>query len=172
MPKTQVSSDAQGPAAGEPLRVLLMQYLADPSVEVIPIAALLPEQGEAEGKTKQCDFLIYSSMSQKKPRGGGFLKSAMGIANMIPIVGMAGGMGGMIAATTGAAATSQAATLSSGIRAKSDVILEYQIKTLGDPAPVVSKSLNAKASADGEDVITPLVEQEATAIMAEAKKKR
>lgn len=172
MPKTQMGSGAQGPTAGEPLRAVLMQYLADPSVEVIPIAALLPEQGEAEGKAKQCDFLVYSSMSQKKQGGGGFLKSAMGMANMIPIVGMAGGMGGMIAATTAATAASQATTLSSGIRAKAEVTLQYQIRALGNPALVVSKTLNAKASADGEDVITPLVEQEATVIMAEAKRKR
>jgi hypothetical protein len=172
MPKTQMGSGAQGPTAGEPLRAMLMQYLAAPSVEVIPIAALLQEQGEAEGKAKQCDFLVYSSMSQKKPGGGGFLKSAMGMANMIPIVGMAGGMGGMIAATTAATAASQATTLSSGIKAKADLTLEYQIKALGNDALPVRKTLNAKANADGEDVITPLVEQEATAIMAETNRKR
>jgi hypothetical protein len=149
-----------------------MQYLASPSAEVIPIAALLPEQAEAEGRAKQCDLLVYSSMSQKKQVGGGLFKNAKSMANMIPMVGMVNGMGGMIAATTAATAASQAATLSSGIRAKSDVTLEYKISALGNATPLLSKTLNAKASTDGEDVITPLVEQEATGIMAEANKKR
>jgi hypothetical protein len=35
---------------------------------------------------------------------------------------------------------------------------------------VLSNTLNSKAAADGEDVITPLIEQEATAIMAELTK--
>jgi hypothetical protein len=37
---------------------------------------------------------------------------------------------------------------------------------------VLNTTLDAKATADGEDVITPLVEKEATAIMAEVSKKR
>jgi hypothetical protein len=41
-----------------------------------------------------------------------------------------------------------------------------------NPGSVLSKSLNAKATADGEDVITPLIEQEATAIIAEVSKKK
>ena len=54
----------------------------------------------------------------------------------------------------------------------SPVTLEYKISALGNATPLLSKTLNAKASTDGEDVITPLVEQEATGIMAEANKKR
>lgn len=43
---------------------------------------------------------------------------------------------------------------------------------MDNPSPVLSNSLKAKANSDGEDVITPLVEQEATAIMAEVSKKK
>ena len=173
MPKAQMGQGAQGPAAGEPLRVMLTQYLAGPSVETIAIVALLPDQMEAEAKSKQCDFLVYSSLTQKKPTGGmGFLKNASSLSNMIPMVSMVNSVGAM-AASSAAATAAQAATLSSGVKAKSDVVLEYHMTAVDNPAtPVLNTTLDAKATADGEDVITPLVEKEATAIMAEVSKKK
>jgi hypothetical protein len=173
MPKAQIGQGAQGPSAGEPLRVMLVQYLSGPSVETVSIAALLPDQIEAEAKARQCDFVVYSSLSQKKQAGGmGFLKNASSMANMIPMVGMTNSVSGAIAASTATAAASQAANLSSGIKAKSDVVLEYHMNAVGNTSPVLNTTLDAKATADGEDVITPLVEKEATAIMAEVSKKR
>ena len=75
MPKSQLGQSTQGPAAGEPLRGMLAQYLAGSSVEIISIAALLPEQIEAESKVKQCDYLVYRSITPKKQTGGmGMLK--------------------------------------------------------------------------------------------------
>jgi hypothetical protein len=174
MPKAQIGQSAQGPAAGEPLRVMLAQYLAGPTVETIAIVALLPDQMEAEAKSKQCDFLVYSSLSQKKPAGSmGFLKNASSLSNMIPMIGMVNSVNGAMAASSAAAAASQAATLSSGIKAKTDIVLEYHMTAVDNPAtPVLNTTLDAKATADGEDVITPLVEKEATAIMAEVSKKK
>jgi hypothetical protein len=173
MPKSQLGQGAQGPAAGEPLRGMLAQYLAGPSVEIVSIAALLPEQIEAESKVKHCDYLVYSSIIQKKPTGGlGMLKSASSMANMIPMVGMMNGVSGAMAATSAATAASQAATMSSAVKAKSDIVLEYHVTATGNSSPVLSNSLKAKANADGEDVITPLVEQEASAIMTEVSKKK
>lgn len=176
MPKSQLAQSAQGPAAGEPLRVMLEQYLAGPSVEVVSIAALLPEQIEAEGKAKSCDYLVYSSISQKKASGGfGMLRNASSMANMIPMVGMMNGAGaamGAAAAATSVAATAQAASLSTAVKAKGEVTLDYHLNATGNAAPLLTNSLKAKASADGEDVVTPLVEQEAAAIMTAVTKKK
>jgi hypothetical protein len=116
---------------------------------------------------------VYSSIIQKKPTGGlGMLKSASSMANMIPMVGMMNGVSGAMAATSAATAASQAATMSSAVKAKSDIVLEYHVTATGNSSPVLSNSLKAKANADGEDVITPLVEQEASAIMTEVSKKK
>jgi hypothetical protein len=172
MPKAQLGQSAQGPSAGEPVRVMLAQYLTGPTVETISIAALLPDQIEAEAKSKQCDFLVYSSLSQKKQAGNmGFLKNASSLANMIPMVAMTNSVSA-IATSSASAAASQAAGLSSGIKAKSDVVLEYHMNAVGNTSPVLNTTLDAKATADGEDVITPLVEKEATQIMAEVSKKQ
>jgi hypothetical protein len=170
MPKAQIGQ-AQGPAAGEPLRSTLMQYLASPSLEVVSIVALLPEQEEAEAKVKQCDYLVYSTFTQKKSGGGmGLLKGAVRMASMIPMVSGMASAAGAIAAAGAATAASQAATLSSGLTAKSQITMDYHMSAPGTGASVLSNTLNSKAAADGEDVITPLIEQEATAIMAELTK--
>ena len=174
MPKIQLGQRAQGPTAGEPLRAILAQYLTGPSVEVTSIAALLPQQVEAEAGTKQCDYLVYSNFSQKKSGGGmGFLKGASGMVSMIPMVGGAtAAIGAVTAATAAASAAEQAASLSSGIKAKSEVVLAYQVTAPGSSTPIISNSVSAKASADGEDVISPLIEQEATAIVAQFSQKK
>jgi hypothetical protein len=173
MPKSLLGQGAQGPSAGEPLRAMLAQYLVGPFVEIITIAALLPDQVEAESKVKLCDYLVYSSITQKKQTNGlSMLKNASSMANMIPMVGLMNGVSQAAAAATAATAASQTATMSSAVKAKSDIILDFHVTTKDNPSPVVSNSLKAKANSDGEDVITPLVEQEATAIMAEVSKKK
>jgi hypothetical protein len=172
MPKAQIGQSVQGPSAGEPVRVMLEQYLTGPTVETLSIAALLPDQIEAEAKSKQCDFLVYSSLSQKKQAGNmGFLKNASSLANMIPMVAMTNSVSA-IATSSASAAASQAAGLSSGIKAKSEIVLEYHVNAVGNTSPVLNTTLDTRATADGEDVITPLVEKEATAIMAEVSKKQ
>jgi len=175
MPKAQLPQ-AQGPTAGEPVRVMLIQYLTGPSVEATEIAALLPDQIDAEAKSKQCDYVVYSTVSQKKPSGSsGLFKNMMPLASMVPMVGMVNAVGSASKAATAASAAStaaQTASMSSGIKAKTDVVLEYHMNTLGVDAPVISNTLDTKTSADGEDVITPMVEKEATAIMAEVTKKK
>ncbi|HEV2577631.1 MAG TPA: hypothetical protein VGU25_10510 [Acidobacteriaceae bacterium] len=166
MPKAQFGQ-AQGPSAGEPLRVMLMQYLTGPSVESTPIAALLPDQIAAEARAKQCDYIVYSTLSQKKPSGGlGFLKSSS-MLNVIPGVGLASSMGKVMGATSAATAASQAASLSSSVKAKTDVVLEYHMNAMGNDSPLLANTFDTKATADGEDVITPMVEKAATAIMSQ-----
>lgn len=152
---------------------MLIQYLTGPTVESTELVALLPDQVEAEAKSKQCDYIVYSTLTQKKPSGGmSFLKNSSALTSLIPGVGMASTMSQVMGAASAASTAAQAATLSSGIKAKTDVVLEYHLNAIESETPVVSNTLDTKATADGEDVITPMVEKEATAIMAEVSKKK
>ena len=109
----------------------------------------MPEQIEAESKVKQCDYLVYSGITRKKPTGGmGMLKNASSMANMIPMVGMMNSVSGAMAATTAATAAQQAATTSSAVKAKTDIILDYHVTAMDNPSPVLSNSLKAKANSD------------------------
>ena len=111
------------------------------------------------------------------------MKKAGPMSSMIPMVGMAGGMGGAmagqaagIAAQAAAqAAQQQAMNQLSGfngqIKSKDDVTVEYQLYPTGQPTVKLQNSLNAKAKANGEDVMTPLIQQAANTILTEVTKK-
>ena len=66
---------------------------------------------------------------------------------------------------------SGAAGLASGVKAKSEVSFDYKLMTPGNATPVLANSAKAKAKQDGEDIITPLIAQADTAILAEISKK-
>ncbi len=95
-PKAQMGGT--GPGANnvaDSLQTLIVLYLSGPMLEVTPIAAMLPQQIEAEIQQKECDYVLYSAISQKLNSGGlGLLKKAMPVASMIPMVGIAGGLAG------------------------------------------------------------------------------
>lgn len=152
-----------GTGVAEPLRALFLQQLAGPAVEAVAITAVQPIQVDAEGKSKDCDYVLYSSLSQKK--GGGtlaMLRTAAPMLSMVPMVGMAAGIGGMIATQAAGAALSGGVGAASAIKAKSELTLSYKLLRPGATAPVVSNTLKAKARTDGEDVITPMLSQAVT----------
>jgi hypothetical protein len=165
LPKADLGQGAQGQSAGESLRLLESQYLTGPKIEVVTLAALLGSQVEAEAKEKGCDYVVYSAMTQKKSSGMGFLKAATALSSMTPIGAMAGAAGAATAAASAAAAAGGAASMSSQVRAKNEVTFEYHIFAPGNTTPVLENKATAKAKADGEDVITPLVEAAATSIV-------
>ncbi len=171
-PKAQMGQGNSGLNVAEPLRTTIVQYLSGPAFDVVSIAAMLPIQIEAEIKQKECDYVVYSSISQKMNSGGmGMLKKAMPMASMIPMVGMAGGMAGMVAGSAAGVAMSGAAGMAGGVKAKSEVSFDYKLMMPGNETPVLANTAKAKAKQDGEDIITPLIEQADSAILAEISKK-
>jgi hypothetical protein len=99
------------------------------------------------------------------------------------MAGMGGGMGGAVAAQTAGVAAeaaamsaqqqalSQLAGFNGQIKSKDDVTVQYQLNPTGQTAPRLQNTLKGKAKSDGEDVLTPLLQQAANAILTEATKK-
>jgi hypothetical protein len=163
-----------GPAtanSAEALRSLLGQYLVGPNIEVVPLSAMLPIQAEAEAKQKDCDYILYASLSQKKSGGLGFLKSAQSMTGMVPVIGMAGRTSAIVGQAAAHAALSTAGQLAAGVKAKNEVTFEYRLVAPGSPSPLLADIEKSKAQSDGQDVITPMVEQAATAIVGTLAKK-
>ncbi len=158
-------------SAAEPLRVLLGQYLTGPNVEIVPLSSMLPIQAEAEGKQKECDYILYASLTQKKGGGMGFLRGAQSMASMVPVLGMAGRTGSIVGQAAATTAISAANQVASGVKAKSEVTFDCQLSKPGSSDPLVSNNQKTKAQSDGQDVITPMVEHAATAITAAILKK-
>jgi hypothetical protein len=99
------------------------------------------------------------------------------------MAGMGRGMGGAIAAQTAgmaAQAASQAAQqeamnqlagFNGQIKSKDDVTVQYQLVPTGESSPKVQNTLQAKAKSNGEDVLTPLLQQAANNVLTEVSKK-
>jgi hypothetical protein len=173
-PKAQMGQGNSGANVAEPIRAMIIKYLAGPSQEVVPIEAMIPTQIEAEAASKQCDYVLYAAIGQKTASGGlGMLKMMAPMASMVPGVGMlAGGAAGAMTTVGVGAVMSGTASAASTVKAKSDVTFEYKLMAPGNTNPVVANTETVKARENGEDVISPLIEHAATAILEKVSTKK
>ena len=170
---------------GTPIRNAIILIMNGPAIEITGLDSRLPLQAQAEAQQKQCDYVMFSNVTVKHAGGGlgGFMKKAGPMSSMIPMVGMAGGMGGAIAGQAASvamqtaaqaaqqSAMSQLAGFNGQIKSKDDVTVEYQLYPTGQPTIKLQNTLNAKAKSNGEDVMTPLIQQAATTVLTEVSKK-
>ncbi|MFP5261939.1 MAG: hypothetical protein ACLGJB_08550 [Blastocatellia bacterium] len=167
MPKAQMSDGVPTAQASEAVRNTFAGFLNGPSIEVVALSARLPEQALEEARRGQCDYILFSALTQKK--GGGMFGKVMGnVAGAAGSVIPYGGGAGEAAARTTIYTT---AAIAGSIKAKDELMLDYKLESMaGDAKPVLSNTSKSKARTDGEDVVTPLVEKAAQAIVGAVKK--
>lgn len=169
-----------------PIRNAEIALMSGPAVEIAALDSHIALQIQAEAQQKQCDFILFSGVAVKHSSGGGFgkfMKMAAPVASMTPMGAMGKGMGGAVAAQAASAAASAAAMsaqqqamnqlsgFNGQIKSKDDVTVEYQLVATGQSSPLAQNSLKGKAKSDGEDVLTPLLQQAATSVLSEVSKK-
>ena len=118
----------------ETLRNSFMTHLNGPTIEVVALS------GVGEARQRECDYILSASMTVKK--GGGMFGRAIG--------NIAGAAAGQIS--------------SGAIKAKDEVSLEYQLDHIETSKTSITNKDKAKAGADGEDVISQLVQKAAEVI--------
>ena len=141
----------------------LGEYLKGTKVELVQLEAKLPSALVDEAKSKECDFVLFVNVSHKKG-GGGFGRFGKVLGQVVQQTG--GGNWGNTAANVAGAAVSRgiaAATLSQNVKAKDEISLD--IKLQKDDSSAFAKQYKAKAKGDGEDIISPMIEQVAQAIL-------
>lgn len=190
LPKAQLGQGSGGADVSEPVRQSLMGYLGGPATQILPLQARIPVQAEAEAREAGCPYVLYTSIVHRKARSGGGFGALLGavapVAGMVPgLGGLGGGAGAMVASQAAAVAATAAAqaqaqamqeqasaalgNASQGqIRKGDQITLEYQLKRTGQARPLAAKSLQVKAGEDGEDLLSPLLEQEATGVLTAA----
>ncbi len=170
---------------GTPIRNAIVYVMNGPAVEITALDARLPIQVQAEAQQKQCDYILFSGVTVKHGGGGfgKFMKAAGPMSSVVPMAGMAGGMSGMIASQAAGAAMqtatqvaqqqamNQLAGFNGQIKSKDDVTIEYHLFPTGQDKAKLENSLKGKAKSDGEDVVTPLIQQAANTILTEVTKK-
>jgi len=191
-PEAQVGqgSNAQGDYS-TPIRNAMILLMNGPAVEIAALDSRIPVQLQAEAQQKQCDYILMSSVAVKHPQGGGFgkfMKMGGTMAQMTPMGAMAHGMGGAVAASAASAAASAAAQaaqqqamnqvmsqlqgFNGQIKQKDDVTVQYSLTQTGQGAPLLQNALQGKAKSDGEDVLTPLLQQTANTVLTQVSTKK
>lgn len=167
-----------------PIRNAEVALMSGPAIEVAALDAHVAVQLQAEAQQKQCDYILFSSIAVKHSSGGfgKFAKFGGMAASMTPVGAMAGGMRGAAAAQAAAGmaasqaaqhqAMNQLAGFNGQIKSKDDVTVQYLLVIPGQSTPVVQNSLAGKAKSDGEDVLTPLLQQAATTVLTSVSPKQ
>ena len=171
LPKVQLTSGDTAQAA-ETLRKSFAGYLNGPTIEVVALSARLPAQALEEARQSQCDYILSASMNVKKGGGGSMFGRAIGniagsAAGHIPGGGSASTGAARSAAITGVYTT---AAITSSIKAKDELSLEYKLDSVETSKTVLSNTAKAKAKSDGEDILTPIVETTSRTIVSTVKK--
>lgn len=170
-----------------PIRNVVVALMAGPAVEIAPLESHVPLQLQAEAQQKQCDYILYSGVVVKHSSGGGFgkfMKIGSTAASFNPAVMMTKSVGSIVAAQGAAVAASQIAAqqmqqqavsqlagFNGQIKSKDDVTVQYQLITTAQSTSVLQKTLQGKAKSDGEDVLTPLLQQTANAVLTQVTQK-
>jgi len=138
----------------------LQQNLKGANVEAVLIEAT-GAAIQAEAQQKQCDYIVFANVSHKKG-GGGFgsmLSSTVG--QVASNVGYGSGTAAVVATNTVVAAT-----VAQNIKSKDELTLDVRLERPTSQTPSFAQTFKGKAKSAGEDIITPLSQQAAQAIIA------
>jgi len=146
----------------------LVDYLKTPKIELVELEAKLPSAIADEAKDKQCDYVIYANVSHKKGGGGGgFGGMFKAIAPVVAQTGIGhtGSVAGNVAGQVATTAIVSAGQAQANVKSKDEITLDIKlISAANNGAPLV-KQYKGKAKSDGDDIISPLIEQAAQAIL-------
>ena len=170
---------------GTSIRNSIVLVMSGPAVEIVGLDSRIPIQVAAEAQQKQCDYILYAAVEVKHSTGGrfgGIMKKAAPLSNLTP-VGMLSHAASM-ATTQASVAAAQVAAMSAQqqamnqlaqfngqVKSKDDVSITYQLFPKGQDKAALESTLKGKAKTDGEDVLTPLIQQTATNVLTEVLKK-
>ncbi|HUQ09233.1 MAG TPA: hypothetical protein VM146_02880 [Steroidobacteraceae bacterium] len=185
LPRAQLGQ-GNGEAAdvAEPVRQALLSYLKGPAIEVVTLEARIPLQINAEAKEKGCDFVLYTDVTQAKKGGGfGMLRKLAPLAAAAPMLGGGGGMSGQMAASMAAQSMMSAQMQSAqedamanamaaingaqkaNVKAGDSLTLEYKLVKPDAEKPAMADKVVGKAKENGQDVLSPLIESVAIAVV-------
>jgi hypothetical protein len=159
-PKVITPESKTDPSAGDDIsnavNQSLLQMLKSETVEPIELNTDYPEN---ECKEKGCDYIFYVNVTQKRGSmfGKAILMGAIGAAG-----GMIPGVGGMIGATVGNVILGQ--TMGKAAKAKDEFSLDYQVVGM-DKSVLTKSATKKKTDKDGEDVLTPQLQDAAKTVL-------
>ena len=152
---------------GSVVRQLFESYLKGPSLQAVELEARLASQATAEARQKECGHVLTATLTRRRG-GSGVLGKVLGGAAGSAAWHIPGGatVGSALARGAAWGAAQAVASLASTTRAKDELRLEYRLSSAAGATELGPKTDTLKAKVDGEDLLTPLVEKAAEAIVA------
>lgn len=138
----------------------LVQNLKGTNVEAVAIQATTGAAIQAEAQQKQCDYVVFANVSHKKGGGGFGSMLSSSVGQIASNVGYGSGTAAVIATNTVVAAT-----VAQNIKAKDELTLDARLERPGSTTPSFAQTFKGKAKSAGEDIITPVSQQAAQAII-------
>ena len=143
-------------------------FLTGPSLAPHPLKARLESQVREEARQAGCPYLLLTTLKHVQKRTGGsvFGKMAAGAAQQGAWeAGVASGSAaGRVAGQAAYGAAGQAAyNYAIAVHNKDELTLKYRLEK-SDGTVLVEKEDKRKAKSDGEDLLTPMVQQASEAI--------
>jgi hypothetical protein len=170
----QVPSGSAADAATA-VRESFVSLLAGPTLSATPLTSHLTSQAREEAKQNGCVYVLFTALVHERKKGNGLLGRVASSAvesGAYEVRGAAGSAAARVVASAAASAASSAArALADNVKSKDELTLDYRLET-PDGAVVVKSTEKAKASADGQDLLTPLVERAAEAVATAGTKPR
>jgi hypothetical protein len=145
----------------------LGQYLKGTKVEIVPLEAKLAAAQAGEAKEKQCDFVLTATAAHKKGGGGGFggFGKMLGTVVSQTGIGHTGSVAGNIAGQVATTAIVSATSVSGNVKSKDELTLDLKLQSTVDSSSPLARQFKAKAKADGDDIISTIIEQAAQALI-------
>jgi hypothetical protein len=138
----------------------LQQNLKGTNVEAVVIEAT-GAAIQAEAQQKQCDYIVFANVSHKKGGGGFGSMLSSSVGQVASNIGYGSGTAAVVATNTVVAAT-----VAQNIKNKDELTLDVRLERPTSQTPSFAQTFKGKAKSAGEDIITPLSQQAAQAIIA------
>lgn len=152
-----------GAAAAEALRQALIRDLKAQSLEAVPLSGAA-DALEAEARAKQCDLVLYTHL--ERHASSGLRGKLLALTGRMPF-GASNDKGA--ASSLGAMAFPGASDISA-VKQGDSMAMAYRLVPIGSSSPIEAESVDsAKASADGQDIVSPLLAQVAGDVAARAR---
>lgn len=150
------------------VRDAFTSFLTGPTLSVQPLSARLESQVREEARIGGCKFLLFTTVKHQRKTGGGLFGKMAGGAVQQGAWAVAGSAGtstvGQVVAGAAAGAASTAVNdYAMASRQKDELTLTYRLED-GSGKVLVEKSEKRKATADGDDLLTPLAQKASEAI--------
>lgn len=169
-----VEASANADVAVEAVRATFTTFLTGPSIKGEPLKARLESQAREEARQAGCPYILLTTLKLVSKRsGGGVLGqvAAGAVRQGVAEAGVvSGSAAGRVASSAVYAGVSQASlNYAVNIRKKDELTLGYRLETAAG-AVVAEKRDKRNARSDGEDLLTPLVQRAAEAIVTVVRK--